>query len=697
MSKTSARDGEAGPGSARIVVFTGLVLSGAMGLLDGAMGALLDPIPFSSLGLLLLPMALTAGSFFLVYMLLWLVAVSHGARFFGLGVLPAAISLAVFLGTHFALTLPYGWLLVRPLWSFSEEYLPQSLFFLLISLLASIVALWVAKRAVAGPEDRRTGLFFILGGMGILGMVTVLGWLFRYEIGLFVLSPSVQVSVFYAWVVIAGTASIRVAARRISAVRLLALSLSLMLLTPFVSLAVAKVSHRPFIQGAGTSHRVKHVILITVDTLRADALNGSVSKTSLMPHLDELAGDGFLFTRAYASAPWTLPSLASVMTGLPVSVHQTKEKTSRLPHSIPTLAQYLRDAGYLTLGVVMNKWLSPGSNMSKGFVEYHFFPNNHNSFGLSLFTRLFPEQSLYPYKIAAELTEFTVKRISPIQHESFFLWLHLIDPHHPYTPPDEYIPHRGEELSIDKDQLKHWPSEFRDGTFVPTPDQREMIKTLYGGEVRYVDESLGEFIAYLKESGLYDDSLIIFTSDHGEEFWEHGGVDHGHTLYDELLRVPLIIKIPGGRSREVLNSVVSLESITPTVLEACEITVDFDHFSHGSLSPLLGLSQGPYLEKAVVSTGLLYYEDRESVVFDGHKYIRNLLTMDEELYNLETDPGEKESVLSLFPDRVRKAKDILQKHQEDSAKIRERFGIVEGEKTELDDSTLWHLKALGYL
>ena len=224
-----------------------------------------------------------------------------------------------------------------------------------------------------------------------------------------------------------------------------------------------------------------------------------------------------------------------------------------------------------------------------------------------------------------------------------------------------------------------------------------MIKTLYGGEVRYVDESLGEFIAYLKESGLYDDSLIIFTSDHGEEFWEHGGVDHGHTLYDELLRVPLIIKLPGGRSREVLNSVVSLESITPTVLEACEITVDFDHFSHGSLSPLLGLSQGSYLEKAVVSTGLLYYEDRESVVFDGHKYIRNLLTMDEELYNLETDPGEKESVLSLFPDRVRKAKDILQKHQEDSAKIRERFGIVEGEKTELDDSTLWHLKALGYL
>jgi arylsulfatase A-like enzyme len=682
------------PGTSLKILLTGILLGITMAMLDGVAGALLDPTPFSTFFYLLLPMCLTATVFIVTYLLLWLAVFSHVVRILGLPVLPVALSLATFLGINFILTVPYGWLVVGYL---SGDYLSEFFLFVLISLFASVVIYLVAQKAESESEILRLPVIMIMLLLAILFMAVIFGWIFRYELELFILSPSLKVSVIFLSIVIVGTAFTTIVRSKIKAANLLAVSISLMLISPFISMTTAKFLADQAKKTTRTDHRVKHVILLIIDTLRADSVYPTDQNNLLTPNIDELAQEGYLFTRAYSPAPWTLPAVASILTGLPVSVHLASKSASMLPDSLPTLAEYMRDAGYLTFGVVFNKWLAPRFNLSKGFMEYNFFPKNHNSFGLSVLKQISPEQKLYPYKTAKEITDLAIRRIKAHRHEDFFLYLHYFDPHRPYKPPDEFIPDIQEGTSLDKELLNPTVGDLRNGTFVPTKEQREMIKILYNGEVQYIDDSLGHLMDYFKELDLYDDSLIILTSDHGEEFWEHGGVDHGHTLYDEVLRVPLIIKLPGKWPGKVLNPVVSLEGIMPTVLEACGIAGGADYFPQGSYSSFLESSLHRQSEKPVVSTGQLFFEDRESVVFDGRKFIRHFITGREELFDLAIDPDEKESLISSSPDLVIVAEQILEEHKQESERLRERFGVTGSEEAELDSSTLEHLKSLGYV
>ena len=175
--------------------------------------------------------------------------------------------------------------------------------------------------------------------------------------------------------------------------------------------------------------------------------------------------------------------------------------------------------------------------------------------------------------------------------------------------------------------------------------------------------------------GLYRDSLIVLTSDHGEEFWEHGGLGHGHSLHDELLWVPLMIKLPGLAARGQISSLVDTTSLTPTLLELCGIPYRPDGFSAGSLVSLWSEGREPYRAQPIVSTGLLYFGDRESIIFQDMKYMRTLTGDREELYDLVQDPAEKISLVRALPEKVREAKRLLANHHRKSGELRRRYRI----------------------
>jgi len=290
----------------------------------------------------------------------------------------------------------------------------------------------------------------------------------------------------------------------------------------------------------------------------------------------------------------------------------------------------------------------------------------------------------------------TINWLESNSQKDFFLWIHYLDPHQPYTPPLNFLPKKEPAPSIGTRfaNLKG----VRDGSFVPSLVEREWIKELYKAEVRYVDENIGKLLDALKQLNLYDESLIIFTSDHGEEFWEHDGFEHGHTLYNELLRVPLIIKLPLSASKGKISEAVPTEGIMPTILDICKIGYKSEYLTAGSLLPLWGENTNTYIRQPIISTGLLYkYEDRESVMFDGLKYIHYLITNREELYDLRNDPEEHISIAASSPDGIRKARNILKEHKDMTERLKAYYDITKSEEIKLDKETMENLKSLGYI
>ncbi|UCG70932.1 MAG: sulfatase-like hydrolase/transferase, partial [Thermoplasmata archaeon] len=413
-----------------------------------------------------------------------------------------------------------------------------------------------------------------------------------------------------------------------------------------------------------------------------------------------LGRDGILFTKAISPSPWTLPSVASIMTGLSPSVHMTIGRESKLQDSFRTLAEYMLDAGYFTAAIGSNDFLTSRRNIAQGFIEYNFFPKPSigKSFGARLLKRVVP--SRFRAKVSThDLTKLACHWIEENYERDFFLWIHYFDPHLPYAPPLDFIKKSAPPQAIGTNFSKL--DEVRGGYFVPSLAERDWIRELYGSEVRYVDNSLGSLLDTLKRLNLYEESLIIFTSDHGEEFWEHGGFEHGHTLYNEVLWVPLMIKPPLSVSKKlakkVVSQVITTTSITPTILDICRIGYEKGFLSAAPLSPLWEMNSDGFKPGPIISTGQLYYEDQESVIFDGLKYIRSLVTNHEELYDLASDPKEKNCIASLFPNKTQRIGYILREHKETAKKLRKHYGIFKKETIEVDKETIERLKSLGYV
>src|SRR5262245_7758209 len=317
-----------------------------------------------------------------------------------------------------------------------------------------------------------------------------------------------------------------------------------------------------------------NVLLVMVDTLRADHLGVYGYEKAKTPAIDGLAADGVRCAHTFSQASWTRPSVATILTSLYPSSHGAVHKPDILPDRVDTVAEVLARAGYYTVGFADNVNVSPSFNFGQGFAEYRylapdlFFYANEPAAQLTLYSglRLVRERFLARrvdvhnyYQPAEVVTDAVLGWLdSPAaKAEPFFLFAHYMDPHDPYF----VHPFNGEGYA-------------RVANPNPPPAVADKYRDLYDGEIAYLDTHLGRLFGELKRRGLYDKTLIVLTADHGEEFHEHGGWWHGTTLYDEQIHVPLVLKPPAGGARgRVVEELTTSLDIAPTIIARAGIPV----------------------------------------------------------------------------------------------------------------------------
>ena len=333
-----------------------------------------------------------------------------------------------------------------------------------------------------------------------------------------------------------------------------------------------------------------NVLLVSIDTLRADEVGVYGSPHGNTPALDRLAADGVTFEHATSTAPWTLPSMASILTGLYPRHHgagaiaNRRDPLGRAPLAadVPTLAATLRDAGYRTHAIVTNPYLLARSGLSRGFQSYdnltfisEAMVSGRGNAAQWLLDHVAPQ--LVAGDRGEDVSDAAVRWLAGADRaRPFFLWLHYVDPHGPYgaSAGTRHKSFRGEvtfgagAVALDLGSTSPDPVRLRSGEIRLGDDDKRRVRALYDDEIAEVDRQVGRVLDALAEQGLADNTLVVCVSDHGEEFWDHGGVEHGHTLYDELLHVPWLMRwpsrLPAGRR---VRTVVSTIDVAPTVQE----------------------------------------------------------------------------------------------------------------------------------
>ncbi len=437
---------------------------------------------------------------------------------------------------------------------------------------------------------------------------------------------------------------------------------------------------------AGSPTGDRNVILISIDTLRADRLGAYGANPSKTPNIDLLAADGMVFENAYSPAPWTLPGVASFLTGMnPVaSGADCRPPSCSLSNSVVTLAEHFRDAGYRTAAFGSNFNISR-RNLLQGFGEYRFGPFEvlpQYSPGALLLWRILPAW-FGDDDTSRSIADGAIDWLERNNSDRFFLWVHFLDPHVPDSaPPPDLETNATARLMMRRSA--ELPYLNRDGKEFP-PDWIETIKTLYELETVDVDKQIGRFVDHLRELDLYDDAVILLTADHGEELWDHGRYEHGHALYDELLRVPLIVKAPSVLPGKASVRVATMQ--TPrTVAEAAGIETEEAYWA-----PSLPHSADGH--DGTLLIGATLYSDRQvGVIFGKRKYIRNSDAGSELLFDLAADPKEQHPLTD--QQSLDEARQLLEEQLQRSMELRTLFG----DETPPPDSIPPDLlRSLGYL
>ncbi len=370
------------------------------------------------------------------------------------------------------------------------------------------------------------------------------------------------------------------------------------------------------------SDRRDNVLLICIDTLRADHLSCYGYHRDTSPTLDSLASRGCLFTRAIAQSSWTLPSHASLFTSRYVRSHGVGSVWEALAPGVPTLGGVLRDAGYATGAVISSRSLDPRFGIATGFDRYD----------LTCCTgvRSDVRNPCTHARATAWLREW--------QDSPFFLFVHYWDVHAAYAPPPPYdtvftgdVPPKGAEHAV---------TEYEGDTHPERPGARERDLTvaLYDGEIAHTDHYVRELLHEVDRLGLSDRTLVIVTSDHGEEFLDHSGWGHGQTLYQEVIRVPLIWAEPKGVLRgRVVDQIVQLVDVAPSVLDFLGLRPPEKMEGASFLRSMMNGPAEPRTAFSEVRThGGLY-----SVLRDDTKLIYSLDGSEVVAYDLAVDPAEQ--------------------------------------------------------
>jgi arylsulfatase A-like enzyme len=323
----------------------------------------------------------------------------------------------------------------------------------------------------------------------------------------------------------------------------------------------------------------RNVVVLLIDTLRASKLQAYYPKTRVKtPTIDAFASQGTLFERPQSPENWTKPSVASVLTSLHPATHNTKQDASKLPKSALMLSEVYQKAGFKTASFIANGYVSNAFGFDQGWDHYTNYIREARNTNAS---NVFGEAEGW---------------IEKNKDGRFFVYIQTIDPHVPYDPPAKFLemydpqPYNGQvknrRTHLMLDDAKKNPKKY-----AFTKRDKERIEALHDGEISYHDEHFGKFLVKLQELGLDENTIIVVTSDHGEEFQEHGSWGHGHSVYQELLGVPLMFRWPGVIPASTrIGPVVSTLDIGPTVLEATGVPIP-EKFEGRSL---LGFMRGDW-------------------------------------------------------------------------------------------------------
>jgi arylsulfatase A-like enzyme len=433
----------------------------------------------------------------------------------------------------------------------------------------------------------------------------------------------------------------------------------------------------------------KNLVVILIDTLRADRLGAYGNPNGLTPHLDRFAAEGVRFGQMQAPSPWTLPSVASLMTGLQPQTHGAGVRYGEfaptgLTGGVLTLAETLRDAGFYNQGVYHNIYVNPAFGLQQGFDEY-----------VSIEDRAAP---------LVDRALEGLRRTAPDRR--VFLYLHLFDPHNPYEPPEEECQTVARRLLPDYRGRLGCSADRRPELPIPPPEDRRWHEALYDAEIAYTDREVGRFLEGLEELGMDDDTVVLVVSDHGEEFWTRlereralgydPNSDHGHTVYQELLHVPAILREPG-RSPGVIESPAELADLFPTLLRL--LGVESPPVQGKDLTPLLD-GTPPAGRPTLLADLILHGPPRWAVRRGPWKLV---VPRDPgppiELYNLESDPGELRDLAQARPDLVAALRSAGEREQEERRKSRGQFVAGDGAQsaTYLEWNHITRLRSLGYL
>ncbi|HET6180077.1 MAG TPA: sulfatase-like hydrolase/transferase [Candidatus Sulfotelmatobacter sp.] len=394
-----------------------------------------------------------------------------------------------------------------------------------------------------------------------------------------------------------------------------------------------------------------NVVVITIDTLRADHLGCYGYKQIHTPNIDALAAQSVRFERAYTPVPVTLPAHTAIFTGTyPTLSGMHDFSGNKLSDKQATLAYVLKQQGYATGAVVGSAVLDSRFGLNRGFDFYY----DHFDFNRLQESNL--EEMERPGNLVADVA---LDWLGKNSQGKFFLWMHLYDPHYPYRPPAPY-----------SEQYKDRP---------------------YDGEIAFADAQVGRLITFLKAKGLFANTLIVLSGDHGESLGEHGEKTHGFFIYNATLHVPMMIHVPGAAAGRVEPELVSLTDLMPTVLQVLKVDVPAQ-VQGRNLAPLLAPRKEEDPRSLYAETFLprlhFNWSELRSVETEKYQFIE---APKPELYDLAADPGETHN---LYPDKKAVAGELQARL---SALVRQYSADQElAEKTGLDPALMERLKSLGY-
>jgi len=435
------------------------------------------------------------------------------------------------------------------------------------------------------------------------------------------------------------------------------------------------------------------IVLVSLDNLRRDHVGLYCGgRASLTPEIDALAPEAVVFDDAWAPVPFTLPSHISMFTGLYPDVHGVDRSTARLADTLPTLPEQLKAAGYHTIGVASNLWMQGEFGFARGFDHYEVL-----EYGLVYADRV--------NRRAFELLDALDSDVRPL-----FLFLHYIDPHcdHfkagenalPYYAPPRFLEGLGVSAGSTDfcDEADHCASEFlaaADRELRPVDRETvSRIAALYGRGVAYVDREIGALVDGLRSRSRWDDSLVLITSDHGEEFREHGRFLHVQP-YVEDLAVPLLVKLPRARRGGArVETTVETVDYLPTLLEAAGEPPP-SHLQGKSLLPLVRGEVAPEARAAFGRDKL----DRQCFTLRLGQWtlIHHRDTGSSELYDRLDDPTEQRDVAAQQIERVEAMRTALLRIVRANRKLKSTIAAEPVRGDILSDDDAEKLRAIGYV